>query len=318
MTPKEAKEAKAPPKKLKSKAEAAKMLADKKKAAEKMLEKEKEKKKECVLSHPSQRPRLPSPSLPPPASLPSPHLTAPFTAPQASLPQPPSPSLPPQPAFGMRACLPHACPIAEEAFALSQHLSQAQGQRAPSRHSVLRPSAHRALVCLLCTTRSDGDDGGGSDFVDDLVSQMDIETYIDCRVRPITDTIEKRAPTMSRRFNALEGLGLIANTSGAVLAIIELADWVAITVAIASVSMALNDYFYIPSQLAATNRAVQDLHNLLVWWDSLSLVQRKTRAVKLRCASTVEGAVLALCASRTAVSPALPNEQVEDEEEEKK
>jgi len=210
VTPKEAKEAKAPPKKLKSKAEAAKMLADKKKAAEKMLEKEKEKKKD------------------------------------------------------------------------------------------------------------DGDDGGGSDFVDDLVSQMDIETYIDCRVRPITDAIEKRAPTMSRRFNALEGLGLIANTSGAVLAIIELADWVAITVAIASVSMALNDYFYIPSQLAATNRAVQDLHNLLVWWDSLSLVQRKTRAVKLRCASTVEGAVLALCASRTAVSPALPNEQVEDEEEEKK
>jgi len=159
-----------------------------------------------------------------------------------------------------------------------------------------------------------------SDLADDLVSQMDIESYIDCRVRPLTDRCERRAPTVSRRFNLLEALALIANTSGAVLAIMGFADWVAITVAIASVAMALNDYFYVPAQLAATNRAVQDLHNLIVWWDSLSLVQRKTPAVKLRCANTVENAVLALCAAQTAVSPALPNQEAEadDEEEDKK
>ena len=85
-------------------------------------------------------------------------------------------------------------------------------------------------------------------------------------------------------------------------------EWIAVTVAVASVSMAFLDYFYIPSQLAATNKALEDCHNLLLYWDSLSLVQRKTRAVKSKVCSTVEGAVLGLCQARTGVSSALPTE----------
>jgi hypothetical protein len=80
--------------------------------------------------------------------------------------------------------------------------------------------------------------------------------------------------------------------------------------------MALQDYFYVPAQLAETNRSIQEVHNLLTWFDSLSLVQRKTRSVKLKCAQLVEGTFLALCAARTAVSPALPGQEVEEEEEE--
>ena len=30
------------------------------------------------------------------------------------------------------------------------------------------------------------------------------------------------------------------------------------------------------------NDALQQLHNLISWWDSLSLIQRKSRAVKAR------------------------------------
>ena len=82
-------------------------------------------------------------------------------------------------------------------------------------------------------------------------------------------------------------------------------------------AMALVDYFYIPSQLGATNSALKESHNIIGWWDSLSLVQRKTRAVKARCATTIEGGVLALCAARTAVSPALPSEAVQEDDDEK-
>lgn len=66
------------------------------------------------------------------------------------------------------------------------------------------------------------------------------------------------------------------------LAVLDFAQWIAITVAVASVAMALQDYFYIPSQLGVSNTAIKDIHNLLNWWDSLSLVQRKTRKVKER------------------------------------
>ena len=79
--------------------------------------------------------------------------------------------------------------------------------------------------------------------------------------------------------------------------------------------MAIADYFYLPSQLAATNRALEETHNFLIYYDSLSLVQRKTGKVKLLCANTVENAVLALIASQTAVSPALPISGGEEEEE---
>ena len=153
----------------------------------------------------------------------------------------------------------------------------------------------------------------------------------------------------------LEGLGLVFNTAGAVLAIIGYADFIAITVSAAAVMMALNDYFYIPAQLSETNRALSDLHNLITTWDSLSLVQvvpaarhamgsalycafsapyampspmtssrvpyvslpaqRKTRGVKQVAAQTCEGAVLALCQSRTAVSSALPNQDAGADEE---
>jgi len=170
---------------------------------------------------------------------------------------------------------------------------------------------------LALDDKEEEEEGGESPFHDDLVSQMDIETYIECRVRPIVNKLELRAPVMSKRFNACEALSLCANTAGAVLAIQGKPDWVAITVSIASMAMALVDYFYIPSQLGATNSALKESHNIIGWWDSLSLVQRKTRAVKARCATTIEGGVLALCAARTAVSPALPSEAVQEDDDEK-
>ena len=112
-------------------------------------------------------------------------------------------------------------------------------------------------------------------------------------------------------------LAMLANTSGAVLAIFDQADWIAITVSAASAAMSIADYFYIPSQLTAVNRGVEEVHNLLSWWDSLSLVQRKTRSCKLRCAQVTEEAVLNLLASRTGASPFSLGPDDGDGEEEK-
>ena len=114
---------------------------------------------------------------------------------------------------------------------------------------------------------------------------------------------------MSRRFNTLDFIVMFANAGGTLLAVFGYSDLIAITVAVASVAMALTDYFYIPMQLTASNRALNEMHNLLLWWDSLSLVQRKRPDAKLRCADVCEGSVLALCEARTSVSSALPSEE---------
>lgn len=138
--------------------------------------------------------------------------------------------------------------------------------------------------------------------VDDLYSQIPLETYVNRRCQPFVTYLEKRAPKMSRRFNQCEGLGVLANTGGAVLAVLGYADWVALTVAVAGVAMALTDYFYYPSQLGETNRALQDCHNLLIWFDSLSLVQRKKRENTSHVVGVCEGAMLNLCQARTGVA----------------
>ena len=120
---------------------------------------------------------------------------------------------------------------------------------------------------------------------------------------------------MARRSNLLEFSVISLQTAGSILAVIGQTDWIVVTVALSSQCMAIIDYFYIPSQLAATNKALEDAHNLISWWDSLSLVQRKTRSCKRKCADAIENAVLNICNARTAVSSQLPSEQGAEEEE---
>ena len=108
----------------------------------------------------------------------------------------------------------------------------------------------------------------------------------------------------------------VMSSTSAILGVLKFATWAPVTVALSATAMAVTDYFFIPSQLAAVNRAVEETHNLIQYWDSLSLVQRKTRKVKLACANTVENAMLNVISAMTGVSPALPSEQGGDDEEE--
>ena len=162
-------------------------------------------------------------------------------------------------------------------------------------------------VDLAAEEEAEADDlgakkGGGKD---DYISQIPIEAYVDARVRQYTGYLERRAPLMARRGLILEHVAMLANTTGAVLAVVNATAYVAISVAVASVAMAFIDYWSIPSQLAVTNKALEDTHNVLLFWDSLSLVQRKTNAVKLKIADVMEGSVLQLCSARTGLSPSL-------------
>ncbi len=57
------------------------------------------------------------------------------------------------------------------------------------------------------------------------------------------------------------------------------------------------------------------VHNLLSWWDSLSLIQRKSRSVKSRAAQVVETSVLMVTAARTGLSITQTHEEQQEENE---
>ena len=164
-------------------------------------------------------------------------------------------------------------------------------------------------------------DANPLDEADDLVSQMPIEAYMSTRTRSTAHLVRTRADLLARLTHGTHMLVLGSYLLAAALAALgvalrsSLAAAVPLCVVLNYAARGASDYFYLPSQLAATNKALKETNNLLIQYDSLSLMQRKTGKLKLQSANTVENAVLALTASQTGISPELPSEEEEEEEE---
>jgi len=114
------------------------------------------------------------------------------------------------------------------------------------------------------------------------------------RVRPVMEMLEKRATKLAFRLNLAEILIFIIQSSGAILASFEWFEWVALTVSIGAVLQGLIEYVNLRDQVTSVNLAVRELQSLLVFWDSLSIVRRRTPLVKNQIVSVTEQAVLAV------------------------
>ena len=142
-----------------------------------------------------------------------------------------------------------------------------------------------------------------SNIEDDyLAGVLTVDTYVAYRVRPVINMLERRANKLSHRLMAIEILGFVIQSSGAVLAIFEYTEWVAMTVAIAAVLQGLIEFMNIRDQLTSVNIALKDLEAAIVYWDSLSIVRRRTNVVKMQLTSATEGALLTVVNAHTTAS----------------
>jgi len=135
--------------------------------------------------------------------------------------------------------------------------------------------------------------------IDDYTSPLELEIYVDFRVRSIAKSLERSVPALAKQLTILEVLALLSNAVGGVLSILGYAQWVSVAVAAGIVFASLQDYYSLPAQVTASNEATAELHAMLSWWDSLSLVQRKTRDTKQKCAELAEGAILKPIGAKT-------------------
>lgn len=140
---------------------------------------------------------------------------------------------------------------------------------------------------------------------DDFASPMSIESYVQYRVRPFVAHLEKSAPRLARTLQVLEVLVFVSNSLGAVLAIIvvgdmSLANFVAVTVALSAIFSSMIEYHNLQLQVTASNGALRETHNLLVWWAGLSMVDRRTRFTKHHVCSTLERCLLSTIAAESA------------------
>ena len=134
---------------------------------------------------------------------------------------------------------------------------------------------------------------------DYLAGPLSTESYMVFRVRPVIDMLEKRALKLSWRLGTLEILGFTIQSSGAILGAFAWYEWVALTVALAAIIQGIIEYVNLPNQVTSVNLALRDLQSLLVFWDSLSIVRRRTPAVKSQVVTITETALLAVVHEHT-------------------
>ena len=144
----------------------------------------------------------------------------------------------------------------------------------------------------------------GKRIIDDdyLAGPLTIDSYVCYRMRPMMKMLELRANKLSRRLALIEIAGFFIQSSGSVLAVFEFTEWVAVTVAIASILSAFIEFINLRNQVTSVNLALRDMQSLSVFWDSLSIVRRRTPLVKMQVCEITESAFLMVVETHTTAS----------------
>ena len=94
----------------------------------------------------------------------------------------------------------------------------------------------------------------------------------------------------------------MVDRSGSVFGGFKWDEWVAATVAVAAVLQGFIAFMQLRDQVTSINLALRDLTALTVFWDSLSIVRRRTPAVKMQVVKTTEAALLMVVDAHTTAS----------------
>lgn len=147
------------------------------------------------------------------------------------------------------------------------------------------------------------------DVEDDyLAGSLGVESYVVFRVRPLIENYEKMAVSLSNRLVLYETMIFVVNAFGAMLAVMAFDEWVTLTVAVVAVLTNVIEFTQLRNQVVSVNLAVRDLQKLIVWWDSLSDMLRRTDEAKARIIDVTERVVIQVveehttAASRTQLS----------------
>ena len=119
-------------------------------------------------------------------------------------------------------------------------------------------------------------------------------------------------------MQVLEVLIFVFNASGTFLVAIEVSAFVALTVALSSITRSFMEFSNITKQVEAYNKSVNMLHNLLNDWDSKTRTERRTRQTIKQVVGTVELAMQQVAFALTDALPAGTEDEEGDGEGEEK
>merc|ERR1711871_383323 len=106
-------------------------------------------------------------------------------------------------------------------------------------------------------------------------SGINAAEYVPFRLHPTLERFNKLAAYLERRSTILQMLIFFATTMSALLGLVSLTSWMPVTVSFGASATAIMDYHMYVARLASVNTAILSLENVLIWWESLSIVERK-------------------------------------------
>eukprot|EP00747_Dinoflagellata_sp_TGD_P193573 gnl/TRDRNA2_/TRDRNA2_59919_c0_seq1.p1 gnl/TRDRNA2_/TRDRNA2_59919_c0~~gnl/TRDRNA2_/TRDRNA2_59919_c0_seq1.p1 ORF type:complete len:247 (+),score=42.94 gnl/TRDRNA2_/TRDRNA2_59919_c0_seq1:67-741(+) len=130
-------------------------------------------------------------------------------------------------------------------------------------------------------------------LVDDGLSPISAVDYIEFRVFPTMGYYAATAHLLERKLGHSQIIIFLGTFLNAVLSFVHESVWIPVVLTFTAAVGAIMDYEMYSTRLGAANAAHMSLQNLVMWWDSLSLVERRLNESKTYLVETTETAVYA-------------------------
>jgi len=127
---------------------------------------------------------------------------------------------------------------------------------------------------------------------DDGYNQLSADEYLAVRTKPALEALKNRLPPISRRKEMLQALTYVATGASVLLGTLGMDLYIAISTAAVSALTGTMEYQKLQETIVSLNNSVMQLTHLLMWWDSLSFVEKRMAKHKDMLVASTEGAIM--------------------------
>jgi hypothetical protein len=204
--------------------------------------------------------------------------------------------------------------LSDAPFSYQDKITRAMNSTCPSRRS---KAAGRWIHPLLEVGDETGEESVFPSLklevlVDDGMSILTAEDYVPVRVMANINRIEASLPLLNFQFSCCQILLYTSTLASGILGLLGLKLYIPITAAFASAVESIASYERFRDRLMAANGALADLNSLMLWYKSLSMVERRLTHNKSHLVDVTEAALLNELA---VINRAGTNQPVQEEDE---
>jgi len=128
---------------------------------------------------------------------------------------------------------------------------------------------------------------------DDGLSALSADMYAKIRLLPMAAFYSKKAPGLAMTLHVSAILGVVLSVASSALSTFDLSVYIPAALAVSGAVTAWTSYQQIDLRLLQTNAALNQLNQLLVWWDGLTMIEKRVPSHKETLVKSTEACIQA-------------------------